>query len=92
MWAIPSSVDLPPMTDSADFDGCGSFDKNHAPIADPQPDAGPSLQAPYVTRSGPGKSVDFRLDLDSNSWREPAECAAGIMRPRNCFHQSNIST
>jgi hypothetical protein len=89
---LPSLVDFASMADRTDLDGCARLDKNHAPIADPQPDAGPSLQAPYVTRSGPGKSVDFRLDLDSNSWREPAECAAGIMRPRNCFHQSNIST
>jgi len=45
---VPSFVDFAPMADSADFNGRGSFDKNQAAIADPQPGTGLPLQTLYV--------------------------------------------
>src|ERR1700680_1094428 len=90
--ALPSFVNVPSMANGADFDICGRLDKNHAPVADPQPGAWPRCQAPEVARPGFGKPLDLGLDVGPHFSRKFAKLATGIMGPCDGLHEGNIST
>jgi hypothetical protein len=49
--ALSSFVDIASIADSADFDRCDRLDKNHAPVADPQPGARPPCEPFDIARS-----------------------------------------
>src|ERR1700730_5078631 len=81
--ALSSFVGVAPIADSADFDRCGRLDKNHAPVADPQPGARPPCQPLDVASPSLGKPLDLGLDIGSDLRRNLAQRAAGIMGPHH---------